>query len=323
MTTSLVLSSCGGGSSNNSAIEEGDNTNQITDEANNLPVDLSLFALDGFSATEVDCTLSNGTSTSCYQITVAGFPADRTSLGPYCPQSITTEADDAGVWFDDGVLYDLTGEFIANLDTFYNDETWQMFDESTGRINVTTTQEGCEAAAQPNVPAEWNNYCVECDIDYFKDEDSNGVSLTVTLPKTPVTLSSPESIGNAGVGIALNGVKLEGAAPVAAILGGYTIAAFDDCVGHVNPFVGYHYHGANHGNGTCPGIDFEGDGHGGLIGYALDGFGIYAMLDEDGNESTDLDVCRGHTDDIRGYHYHSAGPGENAFIGCFSGATVQ
>ena len=46
------------------------------------------------------------------------------------------------------------------------------------------------------------------------------------------------------------------------------------------------------------------------------------MLDSEGNEETDLDSCRGHSDAIRGYHYHTAGPGENAFIGCFSGETV-
>jgi hypothetical protein len=54
----------------------------------------------------------------------------------------------------------------------------------------------------------------------------------------------------------------------------------------------------------------------------MDGFMIHSMLDENGEEETDLDECRGHTDDVRGYHYHSAGPGENAFIGCFAGETV-
>ena len=47
------------------------------------------------------------------------------------------------------------------------------------------------------------------------------------------------------------------------------------------------------------------------------------MLDENGLEESDLDTCRGHTDDTRGYHYHSAGPGENAFIGCFTGEIAE
>ena len=56
------------------------------------------------------------------------------------------------------------------------------------------------------------------------------------------------------------------------------------------------------------------------MGFALDGYGIFAMLDATGFEETDLDECRGHSDDTRGYHYHSASAGENMFIGCFHGA---
>ena len=34
---------------------------------------------------------------------------------------------------------------------------------------------------------------------------------------------------------------------------------------------------------------------------------------------TDLDECLGHTDEVRGYHYPTAGPGETIFYGCFQG----
>ena len=47
------------------------------------------------------------------------------------------------------------------------------------------------------------------------------------------------------------------------------------------------------------------------------------MLNINGEEETDLDNCRGHVDTIRGYHYHAAGPGENAFISCFTGEIAQ
>jgi hypothetical protein len=56
-----------------------------------------------------------------------------------------------------------------------------------------------------------------------------------------------------------------------------------------------------------------------MIGYAIDGYGLFAMLDEDGTEPDDLDECRGHSDATRSYHDHVASPGENAFIGCFHG----
>ena len=56
-----------------------------------------------------------------------------------------------------------------------------------------------------------------------------------------------------------------------------------------------------------------------LIGYALDGYGIYALTDTAGAKATGLDTCRGHSDSTRGYHYHVASAGANMFIGCFRG----
>ena len=61
------------------------------------------------------------------------------------------------------------------------------------------------------------------------------------------------------------------------------------------------------------------DEHAALLAYAYDGYGVYAMVNEDGLEPEDLDDCRGHEDESRGYHYHSASAAENMFIGCFHG----
>ena len=72
-----------------------------------------------------------------------------------------------------------------------------------------------------------------------------------------------------------------------------------------------------------PAIAHEGDGHSGAFAYALDGYAIHTMLNTNGEEKTDLDNCRGHVDTIRGYHYHVPGPGENAFISCFTGEIAQ
>ena len=50
--------------------------------------------------------------------------------------------------------------------------------------------------------------------------------------------------------------------------------------------------------------------HSPLIGFAYDGFPIYGPYESEGlmakdaiNEQT-LDACNGHTDSVRGYHYH-------------------
>ena len=63
----------------------------------------------------------------------------------------------------------------------------------------------------------------------------------------------------------------------------------------------------------------QADDHAPMIGYALDGFGIFAHLDKDGKEPNELDECSGHYDDIRGYHYHASAPGDNQIIGAFRG----
>ncbi|MDA7746156.1 YHYH protein [Psychromonas sp.] len=315
----LIIAACGG-----TVVETVDDTTTSITDDDVQAVDTSKFELGTSSSiTEVSCTLSNGESSTCYSITINGFPSDRTELGPFCPTTTTTEAVDAGKWFDDGVLYDLTGEFISKLDIFYGDSNWQLYDENTKEVKITDTQTACEAAARPDVSAEYNNYCVQCDISYYSDTDGEGISSTYLIPVTPVQRSSAGSVDRSSIGVAFNGVVLDAAAPTEDILSAYTIAAFDDCVGHVNPTAGYHYHGANHGEGTCPGVDFEEDGHGGAFGYALDGYAIHTMLDENGDEESDLDTCRGHTDDERGYHYHSAGAGENLFIGCFTGETAR
>lgn len=325
ISAATLLAACSSSTSDDSSDGDTDtvSTGTDTDPVDSDPVDTGRFSSSTI-VTEEACTLSNGESSTCYKITVNGFPSDRTSLGPFCPDSTSvTNNTEVGVWFDNGVLYDLTGDFIQNLPTFYNDTNWQLYNAS-GVVNVTTTQEACEAAARPNVAAEYQNHCVQCDIAYYDDGNTgSGISTSFTIPKTPVARTTSGAIGRDGVGVAFNGVKLDAAAPTALILSAYTIAALDDCVGHVNPVAGYHYHGANHGEGTCPSIDFDGDGHGGAFAYALDGYAIHSMLDSSDNEESDLDSCRGHSDTTRGYHYHAAGPGENTFIGCFSGETAQ
>ncbi len=299
--------------SDDTAADDASSTTGGADPAGLDPDDFDPAGLSG-DITIVDCTLSNGEEASCYSIPILGAPSDH-DVGPFCPRNISDGADLTGIWIESGEVYDVDGTFITELAEFYNDDTWQLFDPESGDVFVTDTLAACEAAAQPNVPAEYNNYCVECSLDYF----GGGVPQEGLIPVTPVLRDAPAEIdGMTGVGIALNGVDMDPPAPVDAILGAYTIAAFDDCGGHVNPVAGYHYHAAT----GCPREIGQDDGHAPKIGYALDGHGIHAMVGDDGVEPADLDACRGHADASRGYHYHVASPGENMFIGCFAGEIV-
>ncbi len=237
-----------------------------------------------------------------------------TGVGPFCPESITSPPEDGGLWFDgSGIVYDVDGDFIVELPTIYDDPGWVMYDEDTGLVNVTDGQAGCDVTGDPNVDPSFVNQCVECTLETL----GGGIEKTVLIPIVPVPADVPGEIGRGDVGVALNGVLLGPPAPVELILSSYTLGVFDDCGGHVNPHEGYHYHGST----GCSETGIQDDGHAPLLGYALDGYGIYGLLDAEGNEATDLDECRGATDDVRGYHYHTAAAGENAFIGCFHGQT--
>lgn len=277
------------------------------------PVQFAASAL-ATEITQEPCTLSGGTITTCHRITTVGTPAGA-SIGPFCPPTITATAVEGGIWFDgSGTVYDIDGPFIANLATLYNDANWLLYDPATGLVDVTATQEEFEGAAQPNVAAQFQQQCVQGSLDWV----GGGVSLTFLIPTTPVPLDTPGSVAGSDVGVTLNGIPLAAPAPVSNILGAYTIAAFDDCGGHINPVEGYHYHGST----GCTETGLQSDGHAALLGYAMDGYGIYGELDAAGQAPTDLGECRGQTDAIRGYHYHSAGAGENRFIGCFKGDRV-
>ena len=262
------------------------------------------------SITTVSCRLSGGTVTTCYKIKTVGAPGNH-AVGGFCPTNIS-DGSVAGMWIEGGKTWDLTGAFIKNLATFYDDARWKLYDDATGKIFVTDTQAAFEAAARPDVSAKYFNHCVEGKMSYV----GGGVSRTYLIPVKPVALANRTgSVRRSGVGVALNGITLDPPAPVDRIKAAYTIAAFDDCGGHINPFEGYHYHAAT----GCMKSVASGDDHSTLIAYALDGYGIYALADAAGAEPSGLDKCRGHSDSTRGFHYHVAGAGENMFIGCFRG----
>lgn len=84
----------------------------------------------------------------------------------------------------------------------------------------------------------------------------------------------------------------------------------DRCQGHPQPSGVYHYHSVS----TCADDRRMANGHSGLVGYMIDGFGIYGRHGEGGARlsSADLDDCHGHVGEVmwdgklvRMYHYHA------------------
>lgn len=261
----------------------------------------------------VDCTLSEGTQTQCLSLTLKPEPA-AFEIGPWCPRNISDGPDMAGIWLDDGKVYDADGSFIQNLPDFYGDDVWQMFDPETGKINVTDNKIACEAAARPDVDPAYQNHCVECQISFLDD----GISQTYVIPLTPSpALHARPRVDHGGVGVSFSGARLDASAPLEDILSAHTLAPFDDCGGHVNPHVGYHIHAVT----DCLKEVDTIAGHAAMIGLAMDGYAIHERLNADGREPDDLDACRGHSVSGIGYHYHVNTAGSNAIIGCHTGQT--
>jgi hypothetical protein len=98
---------------------------------------------------------------------------------------------------------------------------------------------------------------------------------------------------------------------------GYSEVWLDSCCGHPQQSGVYHYHKYP----VCVKSPFRDNGkqHSPVIGFAFDGFPIYGPYESDGLMAKDatgqltLDSCNGHTDSVRGYHYHVT-PGRFPYI---------
>ena len=324
--TAFFVGGCGGTDTPVAEDTDGDTTvDGDTDGGSDTTVsslDIAEFSEGALASSNlVDCELSDGTAAQCYELVTVGAAKSSDLIGPFCPRTTTSTSDEGGVWLDGEALYEANGDFILNLPNIYGQayppaDNWILYDEN-GDVRVTDTLAGCVAAARPDVDPEYQSYCVECALEDLEID----LSMTFLIPATPVVADSPGAL-TPGVGISLNGFQIAAQAPVSDILSNYTIAAFDDCGGHVNPNDGYHYHSATAADG-CNSAGTDADGHPALIGYAMDGYGIYGPLDEGSAEIDLLDGCYGQEDEVRGYHYHAASAEKNEHIACFHGKTTS
>lgn len=121
------------------------------------------------------------------------------------------------------------------------------------------------------------------------------------------------------IGVALNGVVFFNPFEQGGMnaVEGYSEVWLDSCCGHPEQRGVYHYHKYP----VCVKSPFRDNGrqHSPVIGFAFDGFPVYGPYDTDGVKAKDLigskalDVCNGHLDDVRGYHYHVT-PGRFPYI---------
>ena len=307
MATPLIITACG----TNSADTTSDDRSGTSQGA----VDVTTLFIDGALTSEpttVDCTLENGSETTCYRLDIASLATTVDTDGPYCP---ATTSDVGGIWVWDGDepgLYALDGNFW-DLMTSQGYE----FADADEDITITDPAEGAASSSTTQ------NSCLEATAD-------GSYHLQVLIPTSPEKLDTPTDLSTISqVGLALDGVTIFGDAPSVADRGG--LPALDACGGHIDPSGYYHWHfGAESiqanldkadAGVTCS-VDQDAEA---LVGFAYDGYGIYGP-EEDRDIPGDLDTCSGHTSATAEfgdtYHYHLTYDSPN-LPGCRVGATAE
>ena len=139
------------------------------------------------------------------------------------------------------------------------------------------------------------------------------------LPLEPTRADKITRLPMGPIGTALNGVVFFNPFEAGGMnaVEGYSEVWLDSCCGHPAPDGIYHYHKYP----SCVKSPFADDGkqHSPIIGFAFDGFPVYGpyeaagLMARDAKGNKALDVCNGHTDEERGYHYHVT-PGRFPYI---------
>jgi ribonuclease BN (tRNA processing enzyme) len=164
---------------------------------------------------------------------------------------------------------------------------------------------------------------------YRFDRNPNSIQayrLQFNIPTMPQITATPGCLPMGTIGVALSGGVFFNALDAPG-RDAVVNEIFDQCEGHPERNGRYHYHHYS------PCFDHgDPNQHSPLIGYALDGFGIYGPRGEDGKyvANDQLDECHGHVGAVAGpnggaietYHYHA----NREFpytLGCFRGVVAM
>ena len=160
---------------------------------------------------------------------------------------------------------------------------------------------------------------------YEYDRNPNKIeahSKSLTLPLNPTAAASPQCVAPGAIGVTVTGVAIYDAFDAA----GYDAVAREEqdaCHGHPDSSDTYHYHGWLQ---ACVPDSGSATQNSSLLGYALDGYGVYGpWYGGKVLTSKDLDECHGTTSTVLWngkeqsvYHYVSTYDFPYT-IGCFHG----
>lgn len=268
--------------------------------------------------------MSDGTTAPCYELV---FKSNPVTDGPYCPETID---EIGGVGIYDGNTNPGFQVMKASLWNAMEADGYNIVDDQ-GNIMITDPGAG---TGPPSTSS-----CLEATPD-------NSIRLTFLIPATPKFAAAVDAINIVeNVGVSRDGIPLTGhppsatAGPPGAPVGSNPnagIPAIDPCGGHIDPFGYYHLHfgpeeinnvfaAYNISEVSCTNFNQSSIA---FVGYAKDGFPIYASQDMDSSSPADLDECQGHTaattDYPEGiYHYHVSSTNAPNLPACLKGISAQ
>ena len=228
-------------------------------------------------------------------------------------------AQGEGPWMNGDGTWDLTKKISVRGSVDWN----SVFSTRTSGSTRTLSGNGLPSHTTGEFPVASD------DPAYRYDRNPNSISsqtLRVELPRSPKRAGSPSCVGGQ-VGVMKSGVPLFSAFDAM----GRDAAAHevqDSCEGHPERTGSYHYHSLS----SCiKDTRSSKRSHSSLIGWALDGFGIYGQYGQRGKRlsTAQLDACHGHTHRVKWngrrvkkFHYHAT-LDFPYFVGCYRGTATR
>jgi hypothetical protein len=179
-------------------------------------------------------------------------------------------------------------------ESWTNEQRAKLF-QGSAKVSFTADYMVIESNCLPNHPTA----------TYPNKDNPNSIveqKITFYIPLKPVRAAKPVATPFGPIGVALNGIpfynQYNGQGQDAVRL-----EVFDSCCGHPDQRGLYHYHKFP----SCLKSPFPvtAGGHSPIAGFMFDGYAIYGPNGKNGKPPQDLDECNGHTDSVRGYHYHA------------------
>jgi hypothetical protein len=230
-------------------------------------------------------------------------------------------ARNAGPWIH-GETWDVTQKIAVQGRVTWPQATFQITTQGADRVVSRILQGNGLPVGTPT-----GSFPIAYDDPAFQiDRNPNAIApqdILLTLPSNPEMAAVSSCVPMGMIGVALNGVAIYNALDD----GGRDAVAHevqDICNGHPQMQGQYHYHGPS----SCLPNQTANEA---LIGYGVDGFGIYSMYDAQGRELTnaDLDECHGRTSEVlwdgsRVSIYHYVLTREYPYtVGCFRGSPAR